>query len=254
MVPRSWVGLWLIPLCLLGVRSEVRADTIVQMFIVPQQDTNIATSFTVNQFQPLLGTLTSVTFEISGFFTSQLFASIQDSSGLGTQTPSNQVDGLFDLRRPDNPLVSVVSVPQTLSHSATLGPGDYMGCYPAEYNDPMCPPDSADALHYNIIPAISNVQNSFTTTNPADLALFTGVGNLLMDFFADAMDQNDPGGGLPTIQFNFTQAAATVQVTYEFEPAVVVVPEPMSLWMLGLGGTILLGRAVRRGRRALHSN
>src|SRR5437588_5548564 len=63
----------LVLLAFLAGPSAARADFLTQTFKVPQQDTNIQQTLTVNSFDARLGTLRSVSFSVNGFFTSQMF-------------------------------------------------------------------------------------------------------------------------------------------------------------------------------------
>jgi hypothetical protein len=229
---------------LLAVGPSARGDFITQTFTVPQQDTNVATTLEVQQFDPGLGTLYSITFTVTGNFVSQLFASIQDPDATGTQVTTNSVSVSIDLERPDN--TSLVTDTQSITQSGTLGSGDYSGPYPSQYSDHSA--EGTDALHFDVFLNVS-AGGSFTTTDVSDFALFTGLGTLELPFFGNASDENDPGGGLPTIQFNFTQAGATVDVTYQFSPLVQATPEPTSLTLFAIGGAVLLGGLAKRRRQ-----
>ncbi|WP_165220150.1 choice-of-anchor E domain-containing protein [Aquisphaera insulae] len=96
---------------------------------------------------------------------------------------------------------------------------------------------------YNIDPPITDSDNkSFTYTSDADLSLFKGPGEFTFHVLTTA-DTHDTGNTGNIEYAQLTTGIASVTVQYLYTPAV---PEPSSVVLLGVAGTMVGGAAVRR--------
>ncbi|MEZ4649706.1 MAG: choice-of-anchor E domain-containing protein [Candidatus Eisenbacteria bacterium] len=160
------------------------------------------------QFDPVLGTLLSVTFELSGHVEgSAKFESLDASPATVTMNLAAEID----LQRPD--LTSLVTVlPLVATNDNVLafdGVIDFGGDSGRTYEG-----------------LSGDDTESSTTMNPADLALFTGNGTI--DLPASAIGASTgSGAGNLILQFA-TSASCDVTVNYEYEEP--IVPTEESTW------------------------
>ncbi len=182
-------------LALAGGSNQVCATDTIQL-----QTTNWSASATVPKFDPALGVLQSVSFELRG---DVLGSAAIESLDAQPSTVTTDYQAALTLTRPDNSLI-VVSIPtqQFVDNlSAFDGVADFAG--------------TSGVTHGNI----STSKTEFVTSSSAlDLALFTGTsgnpGSIVLPISA-AGSSNASGSGNLITQF-LTDAGASVTVCYSY--------------------------------------
>ena len=175
-------------------------------------------NFNLSLFDSSLGTLTKVTIEYEATLDGQ-FQVRNGSSSDGTL--SGNMLGAFTLDGPA-PLGTIIS----LAPTAPLGPR---------------PVTAGETINFNVLNA--HDANSAVFTNPADLALFIGVGSF--GLLGDATAFASPTANFtPVFLEALLNGEATVKITYEYGSS--EVPEPSTLAMAGFGGALLLFGSYRK--------
>lgn len=204
----------------IALAAGANADTISFSGSVPLATTNWANSITFPQFNPALGTLDSIQFILNGH--------VEGSAGFENKdnepaTITMDLQAMLRLRRPDSSvLVLTLPVVSTIDNVlAWDGIDDYAG-------------DSGET-YLNLA---ANSSDSAISSSPADIALFTGIGSIILPVTANGASTGSGAGNL-LLQFStFASADATVIYTY-------TVPEPAAAGLLGLAGMFLLPRRRR---------
>ena len=168
---------------------------------IPLQTTNWNSSVTVSKFDPSIGILTRVEFELQGDITGS--ASVESLDAAAT-TVTTDYQAAITLTRPDLSVI-VVATPNANfidNLSAFDGVIDFMG--------------TSGNQHLNISTNATETQN---TISPADLALFTGpAGNPgTISLPVDAAGSSIATGSGNLITQFLTDAGAGVRVCYYFE-------------------------------------
>ncbi len=176
-----------------GPQTQCHTDTI------PFAITNWSSSVSVPKFNPTLGTLLSIQFTLRGDIRGSARAESLDAS---PTTVTTQFSANLALTRPDMSTI-VVSVPVANfvnNFTAFDGTIDFGG--------------TSGVTHSGI----SATDSQVVTSPPpvSDLALFTGVGNIVLPVAAQGSSIATGSGNLIT-QFN-TEASATVTVCYTYAP------------------------------------
>jgi hypothetical protein len=206
--------------------TPATAATISFSDSIPLASTSWSSSVTVSKFDPSLGTLNSITFELDGHVEGGAKFESLDSS---PTTVTMNLTADIELQRPDTstivittPLVqtvdSVTAYDSVLDFGGTSGK-TYAGLSADDSDSAVSPPPASD------------------------LVLFTGLGNITLPVEAKGASSGSGAGNL-ILQFN-TSASADVKVTYDYEP----IPEPSTLGLLSMGIMGLLAHLWRRHRR-----
>lgn len=200
------IGVLLVP------AAALQADTVSYDDTINLTATNWDSSVTIPLFNPALGTLNSIKFTLEGHVEgSAKFESLDGEPA----TVLMQLGANIVLKRPDlSTLVVVLPVVNTSDDvSAFDGTADFGGTSGKTYND-----------------LVADKTESTTSPPPvSDLALFTGLGNIILPVTASGAS-NGSGAGNLLLQFN-TAASAKVTVEYDY-----TVPEPGTLSLLALAG------------------
>ncbi len=209
-------------LMLTGLLSAnmARADVISFSDSVPLQSTNFNSSVTLPLFDPSIGILEKVTLKLTGYVEGAAKFESLDSE---PATVTMELAAEITLQRPDLSTL-VVSLPLVMTSDdvdAFDGNIDFGGGSGRTYANLM-----ADQLEIVM------------TMDPADLALFTGVGNVVLPVVAIGASTGSGAGNL-LLQFN-TSAAADVTVCYQY------IPEPATAGLL-IGGLLFFARRRRTG-------
>ncbi len=187
--------------------------------------TNWSNSLLVPKFDSSLGTLNAITFTLTGYVEGA--AMFENMETVPTDVTVN-LSARLTLMRPDSSvlLVTIPVVSMTENVGAYDGEMDFLGASGRTYGD-----------------LSANQSETATSTAPsADLALFTGSGNISLPISAEGFSSGEGGGNL-LLQFR-TLASAHTLVKYDYTP----VPEPSGLlaMLTGVGG---LAGILARGRR-----
>jgi len=179
--------------------SAQQTQTVCFTDSIPLQPTNWSNSVSVPKFNPNLGTLQSITFQLTGNVAGTARAESLDASATIVNT---SFQASITLLRPDlTPLVIVLPL-ANFSDSFTAFDGviDFAG--------------TSGVTHANI--NVTDTQG-FTSPPPiGDLALFTGAGNIVLPVAAQGASTATGAGNLIT-QFT-TDAGADVRVCYTYVP------------------------------------
>ncbi len=183
---------------------------------VPPTDTDFATTVSIDQFDPANGTLTSATVELVAGVNGDMFVEnlSTQSPGIGQVTLAAAVTASLQA----DPTVGVApALPEavqdfTLDVCDDPDPTTVTGC-----NED---PDFMGPAGLTVTGLSGEDIQSATFTDPADLALFLGTGTVVFDVAAAGDSSGTQDTGNVFFEF-FTQASATVTVTYQFEaPAI----------------------------------
>jgi len=213
--------LFLIIVILLASIGVANATYIIQTVNLPTQSTNWASVISINKFDPNLGTLNSIKFEIDGYVSG---TSRFENLGPSPSTVTTTLKAVINLKRADNSLIAQVAPAVVKVDNATGFDGtiDFGG--------------TSGRTHSGLLGSASATK---TSPPPAsDLVLFTGPGTINLK--VDATGSSSGSGSGNVIYWFTTFAAADVKVTYDYTPPYVV-PEPSTLLLIGSGMASIFG-------------
>jgi PEP-CTERM motif len=218
----SIITLGFIALALLVAAPAAMAGTISYTNTISPTATNFpGVTGTLNQFDPSLGTLTSVEITISGIGSTVLTATANEN---GNPTVFSEIDTTVGLLLTD-PGDAAVHTLQTVTGGPAVDSFDTLTVY---YGFP-----------YNSGPESLNPgNNAAAQTLTSNLGSFYGLGNITFDLAGSASTTVSFSGGNAT-SGQTTSAGADIQITYDYNEGPVV-PEPGTLSLFGTG---LLGLA-----------
>lgn len=209
--------------CAMG-STNANAEQLIVNDTISVTVTDWSDSLTIPQFNPALGTLQSVKIVLNGHVEgSAAYESLDNDPALVNLDLVAEII----LTRPDaSVLVSVLPLANVSENAGAFdGAIDFDG-------------DSGSTFD-----GLSADEMDMTTLNsPADLLLFTGLGNVLLPISANGQSAATGPGNIT--QLFSTSAGADVQVTYTYA----AVPEPAScvLACAALAGLAVIGRRLRK--------
>ncbi|MCF7958210.1 MAG: PEP-CTERM sorting domain-containing protein [Phycisphaerae bacterium] len=184
--------------------------------------TNWTDVISVPKFNPAMGDLQSVMIELTGTVTGSAGFESRDAS---PSEVTMELIAIITVKRPQPQggllVVTLPTVSETFQATAYDQFLDFGGT-------------SGDTISNQ-----SNTETEIATTAlPADLLLFTGVGNINLPIKATGASSATGSGNL--VMFFATEASAKAVVTYTY------VPEPATIALMGLSSLVL----IRRKRRS----
>lgn len=203
---------------------------IIHNSTITVQPTNWASNFLIPQFDPTLGTLNSIVFDLTG--TVEGIAQVENLSSLGGANITTNLSAVLTLLLPGgvqmvvNPLASV-----TDSYGTFDGVVDFDGTSGRTYT------------------TLANSSMQMQTAPPfgVDLSAFLGMGNIMLAI--SSLGNSGVAGGSFVASTFQTLSGAALQITYNYTPSDPGgdIPEPMTLALVGGG---LLGLGFLRSRRS----
>lgn len=201
---------------------------------VTNANTPFVSSIQIQEFNPSLGTLTGVTFELTG--------AINETTQLGNIDPNVPLTG--------------ASASLTTGLGLADSNGFIVGATPSySYTNVNLGVYAGDGLYDDLFSPAASWNQTFTGNTPIDviraltdnatLSLFTGTGpNQFQSVSVSGTDMGTSGGGSYGVNF-LVAANAAVKVTYTYNASQMTgTPEPGTMFLLGsaLAGLGLLRR------------
>ena len=212
---------------LVGAATSSQAAFVTYTDEIPLTGTNWNDILTVQQFDPGLGTLTSINFKLYGYVEGDVqFESLDNEPA----TVTTELSARITLKRPDNSTLVVTTPLHETQDDVTAYDGvlDYGG--------------TSGRSYFNL--EADDVDEANSPPPPSDLILFTGLGTIDLPVSAEARSLASGAGNLDA-RFR-TTAGAMVEVTYYYATSQPI-PEPSSLALVLVGGGVVaLGARLRR--------
>lgn len=223
---RVWLAGLLFGLFSTGVLSAAIIDESVT---IPLTDTSYVQDLLLNLFDPSLGHLQSVQITVTG----QLVGGWQYENTSLTK-PSTAFTANYAM---DQTLEITQGALSYLSMATSAATNGMVILSMPKYDGTIDGSGTSGAA----IPIINATQSQvFTYTTAPTLAAFIGLGQTDFQIAANESDtittQSKPGNfWLGTT----SQGAATIDIQYTYTPTVAAVPEPSTIFLLGIGGLVL---------------
>ncbi|MGA2499376.1 MAG: choice-of-anchor E domain-containing protein [Tepidisphaeraceae bacterium] len=213
----------------LGLSWTCYGSTISFFDSVPFQGTNWTKSVTIPRFNPALGTLNSVSFKLDAYLKSTAFL---ENTGPSPALVTATLTATITLSRPDLTIITYTTPIITVSDNFTAFDLvlDFGG--------------TSGKTHAGL-----TANDSVVVASPppaTDLALFTGIGNIIMPVTAKVKSVFSGDTGNLAAGFSSGSSAA-VTVTYNYSSAI---PTPKVVWA---GGVMLAGLILHHFRRRLRA-
>lgn len=212
-----------------AIAPAAHAASVTYSDSIPLTSTNWTQSFNLQQFDPSLGTLTSVVFNLSGVVDGTISAQNLESEPV---TTTLNLQATITASSGSTTLGVVVPIG---SEEVTLDPFsgnilDYTGS------------DAVNALPLN---GSASVSNTFTS-GIDDLSAFIGVGSFAVNADASAQSNytGENGGNITLITSFKTDASSEASITYTYDEAMAPIPLPAAGWALfaALGSLVAFRR------------
>jgi hypothetical protein len=220
-----------IALALITLTAATRADslTYTSASIGPLKTSELNSFLDLQQFDPTMGQLLSVEVSLFGTVSGSAAAENQDTRA---RSITLKLSATLDLKRPDGSDLVLTTPLLSRSFSALRfdGTSDFAGNSGVSYAG-----------------LSASASNTVTSSDSADLALFTGSGVVHAPVTASARSGVAGAGNIDSAFVTRVQTYATVTYTYAAMPQVSSVPEPES-WALMLAGVGVLGALAGRRR------
>ena len=185
----------------LAANAAATGSTLTFSSSIPVTNTNWSLSVSLPKFDPAQGVLNSVTLTLDGHIEGQAAVESTDAS---QTTITTQFRADITLARPDNSVIAIV-IPQ-VDNMVTL----------ASFDGTI---DFAGPSGMTFANLMQNASQSVTSPPPiSDLALYTGVGNIVLPVTAVGTSIATGSGNVIT-QFT-TKASAVVTIVYQFTPPI----------------------------------
>ncbi|MBI9018510.1 MAG: PEP-CTERM sorting domain-containing protein [Phycisphaerae bacterium] len=204
----------------LAMACAANAATVSYSGSVVKQTTDWTDTVSIQKFDPALGTLNSIAFELTG--------KVEGNVGYENLSPTAstikmKLAALIVLQRPDTSDIWFVAPNDTVSESSSGF-------------DQLADLDGdSGSKFYGLA---GRKTSSTVSATAADIALFTGTtATDTIDLTVDATSASSGSGSGNLLLWFQTDAAADVKVTYDY-----TVPEPTTIGLLAVGGMLFIKR------------